>query len=170
MPLLNTKKLLNFILVGTGLFLVLAASPLFAQAEATKCADGTAIPSQYQHQGKQADFCKTHGGIANQGNPTDPRSEADFSQEEFRCNSTKECINDNPIIKLINTVINVLSIVVGIAVTIMIVVGGIQYSSAGGDPGKVAGAKKTITSALLALLTFIFLRVIIEWVVPGGKL
>lgn len=70
----------------------------------------------------------------------------------------------------ITSIINILSASVGIIVVIMLIVGGIQYSSAGGDPSRIAAAKKRIYSALLALITFLFLFALLQWLVPGGVL
>jgi hypothetical protein len=70
--------------------------------------------------------------------------------------------------KYVNPLINVLSAAVGLIVVIMIIIGGIQYASAGGDSKKVADAKARITNALIALLTFIFLFAVLQWLVPGG--
>jgi|GEM_PF-795950 len=72
------------------------------------------------------------------------------------------------IIEKIIQIINGVSVLVGIVVVIMIIVGGIQYSAAGSDPQKIASAKSKITNALLALLVFIFLYAFLQWVVPGG--
>ena len=68
----------------------------------------------------------------------------------------------------VNPFIKFLSAMTGLIVVISIVVGGIQYSTAGGDPGKVAAAKTRITQAIIALLIFIFLLSFLQWVVPGG--
>lgn len=79
-----------------------------------------------------------------------------------------ECLQKNSIVEFIFTAVNFLSAGVGIIITIMIIVGGIQYTSAGGDPGAVAAAKKRILNAVLALVAFIFMYTVIQWLVPGG--
>jgi cobalamin synthase len=61
-----------------------------------------------------------------------------------------------------------LSAIAGVAVVISIVLGGIQYSSAGGDPGKVAAARQRISKAIIALLAFLFLYAFLNWLLPGG--
>ena len=63
---------------------------------------------------------------------------------------------------------NVLSGIVGIVVVMMIIIGGIQYSSAGGDPKKVAGAKSRIYNAIFAFMAFIFMYSFLQWLIPGG--
>ncbi len=70
--------------------------------------------------------------------------------------------------KYINPAIDFLSIGFGLLVIIMIASAGIQYSAAGGDPQKVNNAKKRISNAVLALLLFIFMFALLQWLVPGG--
>ena|ERR1044072_241133 len=78
------------------------------------------------------------------------------------------CPDGMCIFKYINPLIKILGALVGVAVTISIVIGGIQYSSSGGDPSKVTAAKQRITKALVALAAFILLYVFMNWVLPGG--
>lgn len=70
--------------------------------------------------------------------------------------------------KYINPVVNLLAALIGVIVVGSIIAAGIQYSSAGGDPGKVAAAKGRIFNSLLALAGFIFLYAFLQWVIPGG--
>jgi hypothetical protein len=57
---------------------------------------------------------------------------------------------------------------VGLVIVIMTVIGGIQYITSGGDPNHVAEAKKRITNAMLALITWILIWAFLEWIIPGG--
>jgi hypothetical protein len=61
-----------------------------------------------------------------------------------------------------------LTALVGIVVVMMLVIGGIQYSAAQGDPNAVMAAKKRISNALLALVVYIFTVPFLNWLVPGG--
>lgn len=72
--------------------------------------------------------------------------------------------------KYVDKFINVLAGAVGVVVTISIVVGGIQYSSSAGDPGKMQAAKKRIINALIALVGFFLFYAVLQWLVPGGLL
>lgn len=72
------------------------------------------------------------------------------------------------ITKYVNPAIRLMSALVGVAVVIAIVVGGVQYSSAGGDPSKVVAARKRITNAILALLAYLFMMAFLQWLLPGG--
>lgn len=70
--------------------------------------------------------------------------------------------------KYVNPLINVLAALVGVAVVISIVIGGIQYASSAGDPQAASAAKNRIRNALIALVTFIFLYGLINFLIPGG--
>ncbi|HSD56465.1 MAG TPA: pilin [Candidatus Saccharimonadales bacterium] len=72
------------------------------------------------------------------------------------------------ITKYVNPFIKLLTWIVGIAVVISIVVGGIQFSSAGGDPGKAVAARKRITNSIIGLLAYLFLFAFLQWLLPGG--
>lgn len=65
-------------------------------------------------------------------------------------------------------IVDVLAVGVGVVVAVMIAIGGIQYSSARGDPSAVAAAKKKIFNALLALVAYGLTWSFIQFIVPGG--
>ncbi len=71
-------------------------------------------------------------------------------------------------VKYIDPAIRFLAIGFGLIITIIVVSAGVQYSTAGGDPQKVNAAKKRISNALLALLVFIFMYALLQFLVPGG--
>jgi|GEM_PF-394290 len=70
--------------------------------------------------------------------------------------------------KYVNPAIEVFSAIAGIVVAIAIVYGGILYSMAGGDSGKVSKAKSLIRNAVLSLVAYIFLWAFLQWLIPGG--
>lgn len=70
--------------------------------------------------------------------------------------------------KYIQPLINVLAGAVGLIVTINIIIGGVQYSAAGGDPQKVANARKRIYNSVFGLVAFGLLYSFMQWLVPGG--
>jgi len=83
------------------------------------------------------------------------------------CNPGQEGCN---IDQFIEKLINAFSGLVGVVVVLSIVIGGIQYASAGDEPGKLQAARQRITKALIALLAFIFLYALLQYIVPGGVL
>lgn len=72
---------------------------------------------------------------------------------------------------------NVVSVAIGLAgigFFVMFVIGGFSYLTAGGDTGKVEGAKKTLTYAIgglvLIVLSFLILNLISSFTGVGGIL
>jgi hypothetical protein len=78
------------------------------------------------------------------------------------------CLQTNPIVKDLNYIINFLSAGVGIVVVAVIILGGIQYSTAGDSPEATAKAKARIMNGLIALLAFMFVFAFLQWLIPGG--
>jgi len=72
--------------------------------------------------------------------------------------------------KYINPLIALLSAMVGIAVVISIIWGGIEYITSEGDPQKAANGKKRIVGALVGLVAFILLFTLLQFLSPGGVL
>jgi hypothetical protein len=87
---------------------------------------------------------------------------------EASCDSENLDSSNCGIYRILLIAINLLSAMVGVVVVIMVIVGGIQYSSAGADPQKVAAARGKISNALLALVAYLFMFSFLQWVVPGG--
>ncbi len=89
---------------------------------------------------------------------------------------TEDCRRDDlnagncTIIGYIDFAINTLSVLVGIVVTIMIIIGGIQYSASREDPNAVAKAKKHISQAVMALVAYGLTFAFLQYIIPGGLL
>lgn len=84
------------------------------------------------------------------------------------------CQNDNScqdiFDKYLKPFIRLLSAAVGILAVAAVIFGGIQFSASGGDPQKVANAKKHITNALIALVAYLLLFAFLNFIIPGGLL
>jgi hypothetical protein len=80
----------------------------------------------------------------------------------------QKCLTNSPIIVRVQEVVDFLSVGVGIIVTGVILVGGIQYIVAGGNPQAVAAARQRITNGLIALFAFLFIFAFLQWLIPGG--
>jgi len=74
----------------------------------------------------------------------------------------------NPILAYLVAILRFLTYGVGVVVTMMIIIGGIQYSAAGGNAQAVGAAKARILNAVIALILYIFAFAILNFVVPGG--
>lgn len=82
----------------------------------------------------------------------------------------KNCDNNScDLISLyINPAISILSVIIGLVCAGSLVMAGIQYTSASGDPQKIGAAKTRITNTLLAFLTYLFLYAFMNFLIPGG--
>jgi len=69
---------------------------------------------------------------------------------------------------VVTTVIDILSIAVGIIAVIMIMIGGIKYITSSGDSNNVASAKNTIIYAIVGLVVVALAQIIVKFVL--GKL
>ena len=65
----------------------------------------------------------------------------------------------------ITTVINVILYVVGILAVVMIIIGGIQYTTSGGDQAAVTKAKNTILYGIVGLVIAILAYAIVNFVI-----
>lgn len=72
------------------------------------------------------------------------------------------------IVEYLKMVLQFLSAGVGIVVVLMLVIAGVQYITAVGDPGNIKKAKERIVNAITALLLFIFGYAILNFLIPGG--
>lgn len=91
-----------------------------------------------------------------------------YASAEVDCNDKNLNESNCRILYYLVRIINVLSAMVGLVIVSVIIVAGIQFSSAGNDPQKVAAARNRIINAIIALATFIFMYAFLQWVVPGG--
>ncbi len=76
----------------------------------------------------------------------------------------------NGILDLTFALIRFLSYGVGIAMVASLVVAGIQYSSSRGDPQATSKAIGRAQSTVGALLLFLFIYAILNWIIPAGLL
>lgn len=120
-----------------------------------------AAPSSSSSGGDQSGGSSTafDGDLGDGGAVADPAARA-------TCNE-KQC---DLVQKYINPFITVLSVLVGLAIAIGIIFGGIQVSTSAGDPQKSASGKKHIQNALIALVAYVVLFGFLQWLIPGGAL
>ncbi|MCL2445045.1 pilin [Candidatus Saccharibacteria bacterium] len=67
----------------------------------------------------------------------------------------------------VTIIVNVLLFIVGIISVIMLIIGGIKYSTSAGDSGKVTTAKNTIMYAIVGLVVAILAFAIVNFVVDN---
>lgn len=94
--------------------------------------------------------------------------------ENSQCTDNKEdktnYCPDSKLNTLIKNVVNLLSIIVGVAAVIMIIYGGFRYVTSGGDSGSVTTAKNTILYALIGLVVVALSQVIVKFVLSKANI
>lgn len=82
--------------------------------------------------------------------------------------SLQSCLKQNPIIKDINTIVNILGGLVGILTIGSLIFAGIQYSFAGANQQAAVNARNRIISAMIAFGAFLLIFAFVQWLIPGG--
>lgn len=157
-----TLSLLS-LLVAIGL---VGQAPAYA---ATDCQKGFDHP--IARDGTQQSNCVEIKTSANCGGlGVDPQDHTKCKTLGNGCNGNTEatCLAKNPIIKDLRIFVNALSGIVGVVVVAMIMVGGIQYSSARDNAAAVSAARKRIANAVLALVIYFLIFAFLQWLIPGG--
>lgn len=116
----------------------------------------------------RAERSQDPGGITSEQRNQLSRCDATDGSGNIDQAAAQSCLADNPIIVFFLKAIEILAAGVGVVATIVIIIAGIQYSSAGGDPQKVKAAKTRITNAIIGLIAYFFLFAFLQWIVPGG--
>ena len=80
-------------------------------------------------------------------------------------NNTADCGDPSFFMRFVTTVTNILTIIIGGAAVIMLVVGGIRYVVSGGDPQSTKGAKDTILYAIIGLVVAASAQLIVRFVI-----
>ena len=73
-----------------------------------------------------------------------------------------------PIEDLFYSIIRCLSVGIGLVLVASIIYAGIQYASSTGNPDQTSAAKKRIQNAFVALIFYLLIFVMIQYLVPGG--
>jgi hypothetical protein len=76
----------------------------------------------------------------------------------------------NPVVDIVFAIIRFLSAGVGIAVVASLVWAGVQYTASRGDPAATAKAVERMRNTVIALIAFIFLAALLDYVIPTGFL
>lgn len=104
----------------------------------------------------------------NQNNNPQPGCGRGNSRVKTKINLGCNGAHHNPIIDLSYAFIRFLSFGVGVVAIASIVFAGIQYSTSEGNPEKTQQAKERIRNSILALLIYLFIFAIVQYLVPGG--
>jgi hypothetical protein len=89
-------------------------------------------------------------------------------------NQNQQCVlpdaQGGVIIAYIKQILVLLGSLVGAVIVLMLIIAGIQYITSTGDPGQVKAAKNRIISAITALVLFMLMYAILNFLIPGGIL
>ena len=137
--MLNKIKLYLASIMGAIMFSISAAVP--ATVMAVDCTSGATPDSTTTNQ------CLCNGTYI------------DFS------NATRDCSTGSTGIgKLIRTIINVLSVLIGAIAVIMIIIGGFRYIVSSGNPEQAKNARNTILYAIIGLVIVALAQIIVHFV------
>ena len=64
----------------------------------------------------------------------------------------------------VQTAIEILSVIVGVAAVIMLIVGGLKYVTSNGDSNNIASAKNTVLYAIIGLIIAALAQVLVRFV------
>lgn len=85
-----------------------------------------------------------------------------LSTDQQQCESAQD--PNGSVNRILTTIINVFSLVVGIIAVIMIIIGGIRFVLSGGDSNNVSAARNTIIYAIVGLVVVALAQVIVHFV------
>lgn len=73
--------------------------------------------------------------------------------------------NTNAVVTIVQTILNSIIAIMGIVAVIFIVIGGVNYMTSQGDPGKLKKAKDTILYAVIGLVVCALAFAIVNWTI-----
>lgn len=84
------------------------------------------------------------------------------------CEAAGECADGSAdLTAMIKTIANVLLFILGAIAVIMIIIGGLRYTTSNGDSSAIQGAKNTILYAVVGLIVAILAYAIVNFVVDA---
>lgn len=126
------------------------------------------------------DSCSTGAGQGPSGNTGSNSTTTSTTSSAGACKDTTDstgkvtsatvnkCVDQTPIVKDLQNIVNFLAALVGVIVIGSLIFGGIQYTIAGDNSNLTGAAKKRIINSLVALAAFIFTYAFLQWLIPGG--
>ena len=83
------------------------------------------------------------------------------------CNTPKDSENGGGLMNLVQTIINVVLSVVGIVAVLVVIIGGVTYTTSLGDPGKTKKAKDTILYGIVGMVIALLAFAIVNFVLSA---
>jgi len=91
-----------------------------------------------------------------------------FSSSEAKkqaCVGINGCTTAGTIDNVIHAILNILSVIAGVAAVIMVMISGFKYMTAAGDGGKIASAKNTLVYAIVGVIIVAMSQFIAQYVI-----
>ena len=83
--------------------------------------------------------------------------------------NSNPCGQSGGLDSIIKTIVDLLSVIVGIAAVIMIIVAGLKFVTSGGDANKAASARNTLIYALAGLTVAALAQILVHFVLGNVK-
>ncbi len=84
-----------------------------------------------------------------------------------KCGAIKNNLNSNDLMTTLNTIINVVIGIIGFVAVMVIILGGVQYTTSAGDSGKVKKAKDTIMYGIIGLVVALMAYSIVNFILSN---
>ena len=152
-----SKNLLIIAVMQLAFFAIFASLP--NTVSAAKASDAACKKDPKSQECKDSKNKDQQGIDCSKVDCSDPAADANAKCDRDGCDLVKAYIN--PFIK-------VLSGLIGLIAAISLIMGGIQYSAAAGDPQKITAAKDRISKTIIALVMYMFLFAFLQFLIPGG--
>lgn len=147
---------------------------------AITCPDGSTLPDE------QADQCPDANGVSPGATTELDSVDFNFNEGEYQCGTGEDAVQTgvnlgckgaeieasggqmNPVIDMLFALFRFLSAGVGLVIIGSIIVAGIQYTTSRGAPQATEAAIKRVTNSVIALLFYLLIFAIANYLVPGG--
>jgi hypothetical protein len=161
------NRILHSLLTRISVLAVLTAA-LFVPLTPTAGAVGVNVFQNCGGSGGAADSSGGVGGAAGtDGAGTGGGAASSTTSGKEICGATSK----DDFATIMTNIINTILIVLGIIAVIMIIIGGIRYTTSNGDSNQIKGAKDTILYAVIGIIVAIMAYAIVNFVLArlGGK-
>lgn len=85
------------------------------------------------------------------------------------CESGKTGEKGEGVVRILKTVVDVMTVGIGVLGVLGITIVGIQYLTAGGSEEKTRKAKRRMFEIIIGLVAYVLIYALLKWLVPGFK-
>ena len=166
---LKSTKLITAVIAGIFAMSSLVFTPVFAATDNTTGAGettGTSNNAETDGSSSGGNNSSSSGG----GLTTAPSVDACAHLQDGLAREAAGCDAGENSDKLPTIVVNILNVVIGISslvAVVFIIIGGLNFMTASGDPGKVKKAKDTILYACIGLVVCALAFAIVNWAISA---